>query len=174
LKDIINNDHNFTDSSSLSQGIHKRVTLINQDTPVGLPAGNGILYAKADSGGASQLNWYNGAANYILTPVAPAPLKVAGSVVLANGTSSGTVYAVPPNTFGTIMVNYINPSGNFYRYYGFLRSASINVQLILIFQSPNTGRPDVSVSGGTNLIVDNGSSGVGNKTLGYWIVAESF
>ena len=172
LKDIINNDHNFTDSTSLSQGIHKRVTLINQDTPVGLPAGNGILYAKADSGGASQLNWYNGAANYVLTPVSPAPTKITGSVVLVNGTTSGSVYVVPTNTFGTIMVNYISPSGNFYRYYAFLRSASGTVQLILIFQSPNTGRPDVAVSG-ANLLVENGSSGAGSKTVGYWIVSES-
>lgn len=68
LKDIINNDHNFTDSASAGQGIHKQCTFINRATPVGLPAGNGVLYSQADGTGASQLRWYNGASDLPITP----------------------------------------------------------------------------------------------------------
>lgn len=91
LKDIINNDHNFTDSSSLSQGIHKQATFINRNTPVGLPAGNGILYSQADTTGASQLHWYNGATDVQITPGVQA---VSGSVSLIS-TQLSTVFADP-------------------------------------------------------------------------------
>lgn len=68
LKAIINAEHDFTDSTSLSQGIHKQCTFINRATPVGLPAGNGVLYSQADGSGASQLHWYNGASDVTITP----------------------------------------------------------------------------------------------------------
>src|SRR6516225_3709628 len=144
LKDIINNDHNFTDSTSLGQGIHKQCTMINRDTPVGLPAGNGILYSQADGVGASQLHWYNGASDVTLTPpIVNAPLKVTGSVVLAGNATSSSVYTVPPNSQGTICVNYISPAGNFYRLYMFYRSSTSSVGAQLILDSPNTSRPDI-------------------------------
>lgn len=79
IKDIVNNDHNWTDSTSLSEGIHRQVTLISRNTPVGLPAGNGVLYSKPDSGGASQLRWYNGASDVQITPGVQV---VVGSAVL--------------------------------------------------------------------------------------------
>jgi hypothetical protein len=177
LKDIINNEHNFTDSSSVAQGIHKQCTMINRDTPVGLPAGNGVLYSQADGSGASQLHWYNGASDVVLTPpISNAPLKVTGSVVLANsggGSTSGTIYTVPANSQGTIFVNYISPAGNFYRLYMFYRSSTANVGAQLILESPNTGRPDISIRG-ANLRVTNGTGGAGNKTVGYWINVVSF
>jgi hypothetical protein len=68
LRDIINNDHNFTNSAAAAQGIHKQVTLINRSTPVGLTAGNAIVYTKPDIFGATQLWLYNGATNQQLTP----------------------------------------------------------------------------------------------------------
>lgn len=107
LKDIINNDHNFTDSTSLSQGIHKRVTLINQATPIGLPAGNGILYSQADGTGASQLRWYNGASDTQITAVGQI-LIGAGSKALTT-VSSGNMFTVPANSFGYIYM-WINGS----------------------------------------------------------------
>jgi hypothetical protein len=61
LRDIINNEHNFLNTAAspgevAAQGIHKQVTLINKTSTVStLPAGNGILYSKADTAGASQL-----------------------------------------------------------------------------------------------------------------------
>lgn len=68
LKDNINNDHNFLDTAGAAQGIHRQVTLINRATPVGLTAGNGIVYSKADSFGASQVFWYNGSSDVQITP----------------------------------------------------------------------------------------------------------
>lgn len=68
IKDIVNIDHNWTDSSSLSQGIHKQATFINRNAPGALPAGNGILYSTPDASGASQLNWYTSAGNVQITP----------------------------------------------------------------------------------------------------------
>jgi hypothetical protein len=68
LKDIINNDHNFTDTTAANQGVHRQVTLIDRSAPVGLPSGtNGILYSE-DVSGASQLRYYNGSQTYFLTP----------------------------------------------------------------------------------------------------------
>jgi hypothetical protein len=146
--------------------------MINRDTPVGLPAGNGILYSQADSGGASQLRWYNGATDVAITPpIANAPFKVTGSVVLASDTTSGTVYTVPANSQGTIFVNYISPAGNFYRYYMFYRSSTATVGSQLILDSPNTGKPDIRISG-ADLKVYNGNDNT--RTVGYWINVVSF
>lgn len=91
LKDIINNDHNFTDSASAGQGIHKQATFINRATPVGLPAGNGILYSQADTTGASQLNWYNGSTNIQLTP---GVIQISSSANVTNGAQQ-VIYADP-------------------------------------------------------------------------------
>ena len=68
LQKIINAEHNFTNTEADSEGIHKQCTFINRGLPTALPAGNGILYAKADATGTSQLNWYNGSTNQQLTP----------------------------------------------------------------------------------------------------------
>ncbi len=174
LKDIINADHNFLDTSAADQGAHKQVTYINRTAPIGLPAGtNSILYAASVSG-TSQLFFYNDAAQtYQITPINPSPTKIADSVVVSNGGSSAVVYSVPVNSQGTIFVNYTIPAGNFYRYYLFYRSSNSIVELILLNQSSNTGRPDVTVSGANDLKVTNGSSGVGSKTVSYWIIVES-
>jgi len=69
LRDIINNDHFFTDSIDVgSQGIHKQCTMINRADPGSLPGGSGILYSKNDSNGNAQLNWYNGNSIVQMTP----------------------------------------------------------------------------------------------------------
>lgn len=100
IKDIVNNDHNWTDSSSASQGIHRQATFINRGTPVGLPAGNGVLYSQADGTGASQLRWYNGATDTPVTRV--------GQILIGTGSkalttvSSGNMFTVPANSFGYI------------------------------------------------------------------------
>mgnify|MGYP001590969589 CR=1 FL=1 len=99
IKDIVNNDHNWTDSSSASQGIHKQSTYINRATPVTLTAGNGILYSQADTAGASQLFWYNGAANSQLTNT---DFLVATGEKALTTVSSGSIFTVPPNSFGHI------------------------------------------------------------------------
>lgn len=171
IKDIVNAEHDWTDSSSTSQGLHKQATFINRTDPGSIPAGNGILYSKNDSDGASQLHWYNGSVNYQITPIADAPLKVTGSVALAGSATSGSVYSVPENTQGTIFVNYILPAGTLWRYYLFYRSGSSIIDISLISASAGTSRPDVSISG-SNLLVVNGNSAA--RTVGYWINTVSF
>lgn len=99
LKDILNNDHNFTDSSTPSQGIHKQVTLINRSAPGSLPVGNGILYSAVDTFGLSQLRWYNGSSD--------SQVSNTGSVLIGSGnvaitTLSTPMFTVPANSFGYI------------------------------------------------------------------------
>lgn len=170
LKDIINNDHNFTDTTSASQGVHNQVTMIDRAAPVGLPAGtNGILFSE-DVSGASQLRYYNGSDTYELTPNNASPLKITGSVALAGNATSGTIYTLPNNTHGTIFVNYISPAGNFYRYYMFYKSGAAFIEKIVLSSSNNSSRPAISFSG-SNLRVVNGNSSA--RTVGYYIIVES-
>jgi hypothetical protein len=68
LRDIINNDHYFSNSVDVAQGIHKQCTMINRADPGSLPAGSGILYSKNDTNGNAQLNWYNGSSIVQMTP----------------------------------------------------------------------------------------------------------
>lgn len=91
IRDIVNNDHNWTDSAAAGQGIHKQVTLINRSTPMGLPAGNGILYSQADNLGLAQLFWYNGTTNINLSAGA---LSLSGSVFLTPA-QEATIFADP-------------------------------------------------------------------------------
>jgi len=170
IKEIVNNDHNWLDTAGASQGIHRQVTLINRDAPVGLPAGNGIVYSR-DISGVAELFWYNGSTDNQITPVAAAPLKVTGSEVLNSGITSGNIYAVPANTQGTIFVNYISPSSSLWRYYLFYRSASGAAVVSVIAESSGTGRPAASAVG-SNLRVTNGSAST--QTVGYWINTVSF
>lgn len=95
LLDIINNDHNFLNTASAPQGIHRQCTMINRAAPVGvLPAGNGIFYSRDDSG-ASQLHWYNGATDYQITPVPDIyPVKIVNSATLGAGATQ-TIFADP-------------------------------------------------------------------------------
>jgi len=69
LKAIINADHVFNDTAADNDGIHRRVTLVNQANPVSVPTGaNSIVYGKTaadtvnelwfyDNVSARQLNW---------------------------------------------------------------------------------------------------------------------
>lgn len=137
LKSIINAEHNFTDGSATAEGIHKQCTFVNRDTPGGLPAGNGVLYSKADSLGASQLNWYNGASNIQLTPYQTLlPIRVVGSASVAN------------NAFQTI---FTNPG------YSYTGSAWVGVQGGTIFLNVTP----VRWVGGSNSIeeINHGSAG---------------
>lgn len=73
LKDIINNDHNFLNSSNPgTQGIHKQVTLINRTTPtLPLAGGDAVLYTKADSLGRAQLWMRNNTFDIPITALFP-------------------------------------------------------------------------------------------------------
>ncbi len=108
---------------------------------------------------------------YQITPVAPAPTKITGSVALAGSAISGTVYTIPNNSQGTIFVNYIDPNaGGFYRYFLFYKSGSTFVDTPLLASSNNSNRPNISISG-SNIRVVNGNSS--SRTVGYYIMVES-
>lgn len=109
LKDIINNDHNFTNSAAAAQGIHKQATFINRAAPAGaLAAGNGILFA-SQIDGTSQLSWYNGVKTYQLTPVNAGPIAIVGSVsVTAGSTSPVLITTTGKNYFATMFSQYSN------------------------------------------------------------------
>ena len=173
LKTMINADHVFNDTAQTTDGLHKQVTYIAKSagfSPV-IPTGaNAMLYAMLDISGQAQLNFFNGVVNFQLTPFQPAPSKITGSVVLAGNTTSGTVYTVPDNSYGTIFVNYILPAGNFYRLFFFYKSASSFFEAVVLAESANTKRPDISLSG-SNIRVVNG--GAATQTVAYYIIVES-
>jgi hypothetical protein len=171
IKTIINADHVFNDTAQSTDGFHRQATMIVRAQPGGLPVGsNAILYAWLDGAGQTQLRFYNGATDYQLTPLVAGPTKVTGSVALAGNATSGTIYTIPNNSFGTIFVNYISPAGNFYRYYIFYKSGNTFVDAKLIEGSSNTSRPDISISG-SNIRVVNGNSSA--RTVAYYIIVES-
>lgn len=96
IKDIVNAEHNFADSSSLSQGMHKQCTMINRAVPVGLTAGNGILYSNNDTG-ASELYWFNGSKNVQITP---ATGQLASGTIAIDNVSNADIFEVPQSSFG--------------------------------------------------------------------------
>jgi hypothetical protein len=171
LKTIINADHIFNDTAQATDGYHRQCTMIVRAQPMSLPTGsNAVLYSWLDTSGQSQLRYYNGADDYQVTPFADAPVKVTGSVALAGNATSGTVYTIPNNTYGTIFVNYISPSGNFYRLYFFYKSGSTDIGSGIMQESSNSSRPAIAISGSTIQIVNGNSSA---RTVGYYIIAES-
>lgn len=93
LKDIINADHNFTDSFSASEGIHKQCRMINKAVHVvgDVIEGNGELYCSPDASGQPQLNWYNESNNFQITP---GVLQIASSASVNRG-SSTVIFADP-------------------------------------------------------------------------------
>lgn len=145
IKDIVNNDHNWTDSFSDSQGIHKQATFINRNAPGALPAGNGILYSTPDTSGASQLNWYNGASNVQITPGVQV---VTGTASLAHGAST-TMLADPGYAYQSYY--WLGADGFFSLSAGITVHFTNNVNQIVANQS---GTVIVSYSG-NDLIVSN-------------------
>lgn len=111
LKAIINAEHQFNDTAQSTDGVHKQVTYINRAAPGSLPVGtNSILYAAADSNGASQLHFYNGATDIQLTPPTVGPIRVQGTTVVA--LASGGTFNVPdlPTQFTGTGYVFINGS----------------------------------------------------------------
>lgn len=171
IKTIINADHVFNDTAQSTDGFHRQCTMIVRAQPGGLPVGaNSILYSWLDGAGQTQLRFYNGATDYQLTPQIAAPTKVTGSVALAGNATSGTIYTIPDNSFGTIFVNYIVPAGNFFRYYMFYKSGAVFVDSALITSSNNTHKPNISISGSDIRVVNGNST---PSTVAYYIIVES-
>lgn len=173
LKTIINADHLFNDTAQSTDGVHRQCTMIARAIPGALiPGTNSILYTWIDANNQAQLRFYNGDIDYQLTPnLTTSPTKLTGSVSLTGGQTSGNIFNIPANTFGTIFVNYVSPTAsNQWRYLGFYRSGSSLVDAFIIKESNNTGRPNISISG-ANLRVVNGENST--KTVGYYIIWES-
>lgn len=169
LQTIVGADHQFNLSAAADDGYHNLIHL-TQQAPSGALAATGRLYAKSASGAINLFYMDDAGLEYQITPISLAPTKVTGSVALAGNATSGTVYTIPNNSFGTIFVNYIVPSGNFYRYYMFYKSGNTFVDTKLIEDSPNSSRPNISISG-SNIRVVNGNSSA--RTVGYYIIVES-
>jgi hypothetical protein len=169
LQTIIGADHQFNLSAAADDGYHNLVHL-TQQAPAGATASVGRLYVKSASGAINLFYMDDAGLEYQITPVSIAPTKVTGSVALAGSATSGTVYTIPDNSQGTIFVNYIVPSGNFYRYYLFYKSGSVFVDTYLLAASSNTSRPNISISG-SNIRVVNGNSSA--RTVAYYIMVES-
>jgi hypothetical protein len=174
LKTIINADHVFNDTAQSTDGVHKQITMIAHPIaiPGDLPTGtNALLYSWLDTSSQTQLRFYNGANDYQLTPLGSAPTKVTGIVALAGNATSGSVYTMPDNTFGTIFVNYTTPNqGVFFRYYGFYKSGATITDAFVIATSNNSKKPDISISG-SNILIVNGDSSARN--VAYYIIVES-
>ncbi len=171
LKTIINADHVFNDTAQSTDGFHRQCTMLVRAQPGSLPAGsNAILYSWLDAASQTQLRYYNGANDFQITPQVAAPTKLTGSVALAGNTPSGTIYTVPPNSYGTIFVNYISPAGNFFTLYLFFRSSNVFTGSSFLKQNPSSGAPEISISGANISVVNKDSSA---RTVAYYIIVES-
>lgn len=92
IKANINADHNFLDTLAVDEGAHKQTTFINRPTGYvpAFPTGtNAVLYTIFDANNQSQLHYFNGVTDEILTPISGLyPIRIQGR----------TVGAIPFNT----------------------------------------------------------------------------
>jgi hypothetical protein len=81
LRKIIVADHQFNNTAQANDGFHNQCTMINRSAPGSLPSGaNGIFYSFLDANSQSQLSWYNGTTDHILTPYDELlPIRIVGS-----------------------------------------------------------------------------------------------
>lgn len=171
LQTIINTDHVFNDTAQSTDGYHRQCTMIDRAQPMSLPTGsNGIVYTWLDSNSQSQLRFYNGMNDFQITPLGQSPTKITGSVALAAGATSGTIWTIPANTFAYVFVNYIVPAANVYTLYFVFCSGGALVGGDVLKQSTIAGRPTITFSGNDMKIV-NGSTIA--TTTGYYIILES-
>lgn len=96
LKKIINADHVFNNTAQDSDGFHRQCTMRTRATPGSLPTGgNGIFYCFTDSNGQTQIAWYNGNTNQVLTPYDTLlPIRIVGSSSFT-GNQTKTIFADP-------------------------------------------------------------------------------
>jgi len=174
LKTIINADHVFNDTAAANDGVHRQVTMVTHPiaVPGDLPAGtNGLAYAWVDADGQTQLRFYNGTDDFQLTPLGPTPSKVVGSVALAAGATSGTIYTIPQRSFGSIFVNYKNSIlTNLYSYYGFFRSTNAAGLFVIKQGGASGGQATASINGNNLRVVNNSTTPL---DVDYFIIVES-
>jgi len=173
LQAIITADHVFNDSAQATDGVHKQVTYIaksNGYAPT-VGGGNAELYAEVDAGGLPQLKFFNGTTTTTLTPN-QSPTKIVGSVTLASGATSASIFTVPDNTFGTIFVNAIG-SPTLRNYYYFYKSGSTNAAVSNLASGSSPSSPTVVVSNPDLTIKSNAPALSPPIVYAYYIIAES-
>lgn len=97
LRKIIAADHQFNNTAQANDGFHNQCTMINRAVPGSLPSGaNGIFYSFLDADNESQLAWYNGTTNVVLTPLNEfSPMKIVGSALAVPAQTAVVVFANP-------------------------------------------------------------------------------
>lgn len=160
IKANINADHNFLDNFADDEGAHKQTTFINRPSGYvpAFPAGtNAVLYTLFDANNESQLHYFNGVTDEILTPISGLyPIKIQGRTVGAiNKLASEAVTGLPAQYTGA---GYVWIDGlNSYQYANvFLINGLKDTQQIV---SKDSGRdhPEFIFSG-TTLKVQNNSN----------------
>ncbi len=152
LKTIINADHVFNDSAQTTDGIHRQCTMVSRAVPMVLPAGsNAILYSWVDGLGQTQLRFYNGNTDEIITKeIDESPIRIVGSQVIGANSDficfanpgyawAGTGWAVISNT-------------NRFSFYNMLRSGGNDIHE----QDQNgSSRPTLTFNGSNDVVIAN-------------------
>lgn len=161
LKTIINNDHIFNDTAAANDGTHRQVTLTDRAIPGSLPTNtNAILYTWLDTLGRSQLRYYNGIADWQLTPYDELlPIGSKGSASLATGASQ-FIFNPSYNWAGTGWAIIQSGSILVFRFYNIIRiGSSVDINQIDTLDSGGTiSRPTLSFSGTALQITNNDAS----------------
>jgi hypothetical protein len=97
LRKIIVADHQFNNTAQANDGFHNQCTMINRSAPGSLPSGaNGIFYSFLDANSQSQLSWYNGNTNHVLTPYDELlPIRIVGSATSVGPGGTSVVLSDP-------------------------------------------------------------------------------
>lgn len=154
LKQIIDVEHNFTDSDTPSQGLHKQITFINRTGDPLFPGGNAVLYTELVNG-ASQLFYFNGNIRQQLTPAGiPAPYSIIATVTLAAG-ASVIVYPIPSPNFDYNGIGTAVFQGGIYSFYYLNKyQGTTDKQIVTL----GAGAPTLFFDGSANLLVKNNAS----------------
>ncbi len=109
LKNIINADHNFVDTSDVAEGSHNQVTFIDRAVPVAVPVGtNSMLYSTSAVASTPLPNFFDGSLNHQI------PIAISGSIALANGASS--IVYTNANTFFATGFVAVSPTVAIFEY----------------------------------------------------------
>lgn len=168
LKDIINAEHNFADSSVSNQGCHKQVTFINRTgNPVFVSGTNAILYTKFDANSESQLFYYNGVLRQQMTPYDQLlPIRIQGEVTLASGASQ-VVYPNPG--FDYCGIGHVIFNSSIYNFYNLIKYQGSVSTLI---QGAGTARPTFEYvnAGPADLEIENGTYSGPDRLIKYSLI----
>jgi hypothetical protein len=155
LQKIISADHQFNTTAQANDGFHLQCTMINRATPGSLPSGaNGIFYSFTDAFGQSQLAWYNGNTNQVLTPYETTlPIRIVGVDSFTAGQQK-TIFADPGYEYAGTAWGIVDGESSF-AFLNVIRSGS-NDSNLLDSHDETTSRPSILFSG-NNLQMKNNS-----------------